>query len=219
MAGTKAASRTNETSEPPVRGRILGAAFSAFMERGYEGASTLDIATRARVSKRELYTHFANKQAMLIACIAERAQRMRLTLALPPATNQAALVATLNEFGSAILREVSDPKVLAVYRLAIAESDRAPEIAQSLDKFGREANRAALVKFLTDAQANGLIGPGDSTTMAAQFVALIWGDLLVRLLLRVANSPKPAEINRRVQAATEILLAHYPAGVAEPQAS
>src|SRR5262249_1721054 len=157
-------------------------------------ASTLDIATRARVSKRELYTHFENKQAMLIACILERAQRMRLTLALPPATNQAALVATLNEFGSAILREVSDPKVLAVYRLAIAESDSAPEIAESLDKFGREANRTALVKFLTDAQANRHIGPGDPATMAGQFVALIWGDLLVRLLLRVVTAPKLAEI-------------------------
>jgi AcrR family transcriptional regulator len=62
-------------SETPARGRILCAAFSAFMERGYEGASTLDIATRAKVSKRELYTLFDNNHAMLAACIAERPSR------------------------------------------------------------------------------------------------------------------------------------------------
>ena len=40
---------------PPVFGRVLSAAFSAFMERGYSGASTAEIARRAKVSKRELY--------------------------------------------------------------------------------------------------------------------------------------------------------------------
>jgi len=36
----------------------------AFMELGYHQASTLKIATRAQVSKRELYAAFGNKQAM-----------------------------------------------------------------------------------------------------------------------------------------------------------
>jgi AcrR family transcriptional regulator len=193
-----------------VRDRILGAAFSAFMERGYEGASTLDIATRAKVSKRELYALFDNKHAMLAACIVEHAKRMRLPLKLPAAGDRAAVAATLNVFGIAILRGVCDPRVLAVYRLAIAESDRSPEIARLLDKASREANRAALVEWLTAAQANGLFGAAEPATMAARFFALIWGDLLVRLLLRVTTAPKPAEIEQRVRAATEILLALYP---------
>src|ERR1700724_3861662 len=41
--------------EAAVRERILEAAFAAFMKSGYATASTLEIATRARVSKRELY--------------------------------------------------------------------------------------------------------------------------------------------------------------------
>jgi AcrR family transcriptional regulator len=41
----------DSSSAALMRDRVLGAAFSAFMERGYEGASTLDIATRAKVSK------------------------------------------------------------------------------------------------------------------------------------------------------------------------
>jgi AefR-like transcriptional repressor, C-terminal domain len=147
---------------------------------------------------------------MLAACIAERAKRMRQPLKLPPVRDREALAATLNGFGIAILKGVCDPKVLAVYRLAIAESDSSPEIARLLDKAGREANRAALVEFLTAAQANGLFGTAEPETMAARFVALVWGDLLVRLLLRVVDVPKSTEIEQRVRAATEILMALHP---------
>ena len=203
------------SSETPMRDRVLSAAFSAFMEHGYERASTLDIATRAKVSKRELYTLFDDKHAMLGACIAERAKQMRLSLKLPAASDRGALAATLIAFGVAILRGVCDPKVLAVYRLAIAESDSSPEIARVLDRAGRETNRAALVELLTDAQANGLVGAVEPATMAASFFALMWGDLLVRLLLRVTNAPKPTEIEQRVRAATEMFLALYPEPISE----
>lgn len=162
------------------------------------------------MSKRELYTLFDNKHAMLAACIAERAKRMRLPLKLPAASDREALAATLNAFGVSILKGVCDPKVLAVYRLAIAESDSSPEIARLLDKAGRDANRAALVELLTAARANGLFGAVEPATMAGRFFALIWGDLLVRLLLRVANVPKPTEIAQRVRAATEDFMALYP---------
>jgi AcrR family transcriptional regulator len=209
---TKTASRgtTPRSSETSMRDRVLSAAFSAFMERGYERASTLDIATRAKVSKRVLYTLFDDKHAMLTACIAERAKRMRLPLDLPAVESRTALAATLNRFGIAILQGVCDPRVLAVYRLAIAESDRSPEIARVLDEAGRETNRAALVELLTVAQANGLLGAGEPATMAARFFALIWGDLLVRLLLRVTDVPKPTDVAQRVRSATEILMALYP---------
>src|ERR1700746_3726795 len=71
------------TEQAPLRARILEAAFSAFMERGYARSSTLEIATRARASKRELYAEFDSKQDMLIACISERARRLRLPVDLP----------------------------------------------------------------------------------------------------------------------------------------
>jgi AcrR family transcriptional regulator len=64
--------------ETAVRERILEAAFAAFMKSGYATTSTLEIATRARVSKRELYALVGNKQEMLIACISERAKRLNV---------------------------------------------------------------------------------------------------------------------------------------------
>src|SRR3981189_3895077 len=71
------------TDEVPARRRILDAAFSAFMESGFAATSTLEIATRARVSKRELYALVGSKQEMLAACIGERAKRLAMPADLP----------------------------------------------------------------------------------------------------------------------------------------
>lgn len=194
---------------PALRERILGAAFGAFMERGYAGASTLEIASRANVSKRELYALFEDKPAILAACIDAHARRMRLPLELRPADDRRSLADTLAEFGTAVLYGVSQPKVLALFRLAIAEVDRTPTVAQTLHSNARKANRAALTDFLAAAQARGLIA-GEPAVMATQFLALLWGDLLIQMLLRVADTPSRPEIERRSRSATEMLLRLYP---------
>ncbi len=193
----------------PLRERVLSAAFSAFMEKGYEGTSTLEIATRAKVSKRELYQVCSDKSALLKDAITARAQRMRLPLELPAATDRAGLAATLTALGVSVLRGVSDPPVLAVHRLAIAESLHAPEVAQALAT-ARAAGRAKLAGMLTQAQADGLIGAGDPATMAVEFFALLWGDLLLQLLLRVEAPPPPQTLEQRARAATEKFLRLYP---------
>ena len=75
--------RQEGRDETEVRARILEAAFAAFMKSGYATTSTLEIATRARVSKRELYALVGNKQEMLIACISARATRLQVPADLP----------------------------------------------------------------------------------------------------------------------------------------
>jgi len=218
MRGNKAVSAPGRGAAGPpehsVRERVLKAAFAVFRRRGFSGASTLEIATRAKVSKRDLYALFGSKHAMLAACIKERAARMRqpLELAAPVPTSRAAVAATLVELGVSIVRGVTHPDVLAVYRLAIAESDRAPEIARTLDRSGREANHTALGGWLAKAQAAGLIGDGDPAAMAAHFLATLWGGLLIQLLLRVREAPSAEEIEARAGAAAEALLTlHAPA--------
>src|SRR5262249_27852261 len=115
---TKAAAsrrRQKSTEEIAVRERILEAAFEAFMKGGYAAAGPLEIANRARGSKRELYSLVGNKQQILIACVAERSTR-RLTLPaeLPAPRNRETLGQVLAAFGAQLLREVSDPVVIAV---------------------------------------------------------------------------------------------------------
>jgi AcrR family transcriptional regulator len=199
----------------PVRDRILNAAFCAFMEKGYAGTSTLEIATRARVSKRELYQECAGKAGLLKDAIVARAGRMRLPLELPVANDSEALTKMLASFGTAMLRGLCDPAVQAVYRLAIEESANAPEVARLLDTAGRGANRTALARTLARAQKHGLIGAGDPAALAADFFALLSGDLLLRLLLRVTAPPTARALEGRATEATaKFLKLHPPARAA-----
>jgi AcrR family transcriptional regulator len=191
------------------RERILHAAFSLFMERGYAGTSTLAIATRARVSKRDIYALFADKRAILAVGIAERVQSMLVALELPPARSRKALVRTLRAHGVAMLRGLCDPMVLAVFRLAIAESERSREVAEALDSGGRQRNQQALMDLLAHARASGLLRGEDPDVMTRHFYGLLLGNLQMRLLLRVVQPPGEAEIEARAEAAAEALVALY----------
>ena len=210
MAMASTSKRRQEgDDETAVRERILDAAFTAFMESGYATTSTLEIATRARVSKRELYALVGNKQEMLIACISERAKRLDVPADLPVLRDRETLAQVLAAFGTKLVREISDPAVIAVFRLAIAEAVQAPEVARALDSIGRETSRAALRTIMARAQAAGLLA-GRPAELAGQFVGLLWGDLMVSLLLGVAERQKPREIAARARDAAAAFLQLHP---------
>ena len=193
------------TEETDARARILDAAFASFMKGGYAATSTLEIATRARVSKRELYALVGNKQEILIACISERATRLKVPADVPAPRDRATLTQVLTSFGSQLVREIADPTVITVFRLAIADAVRAPEVARALDSIGREASRTALRQIMTQAQAAGLLD-GRPADLAERFGGLLWGNLLVSLLLGVAERPSPREIATRARDATAAFL-------------
>ena len=195
--------------ETAVRERILEAAFAAFMKSGYATTSTLEIATRARVSKRELYARVGNKQEMLIACIRERAQRLDVPADLPVLRDRGVLAQVLTSLGTRLVHEISDPAVIAVFRLAISELVQAPEVGQVLNSIGRETSRAALRNIMARARESGLL-TGPPAELAEQFAGLLWRDLMVSLLLGVAERPNPREIARRAHDAAAAFLQLHP---------
>ena len=201
--------RQDVGEDTAVRGRILDAAFAAFMKSGYARTSTLEIATRARVSKRELYALVGNKQEMLIACIRERARRLQVPADMPVPHDRETLAHVLASFGAQLVREVSDPSVIAVFRLAIAEAVHAPEVARALDSIGRETSRAALRQVMAEAQSSGLL-KGSPAGLAEQFGGLLWGDLIVSLLLGVVERPNPREVTGRARDAAAAFLQLHP---------
>jgi AcrR family transcriptional regulator len=201
--------QVGDDNEAPTRDRILEAAFAAFMENGYAATSTLEIATRARVSKRELYALVGNKQEMLVACITERAGRLQVPADLPVPRDRQTLQQVLSAFGARLVREITDPTVIGVFRLAVAEAVHAPEVGRTLDAIGREASRAALRGIMGQAQALGIIS-GRPAKLADQFGSLLWGDLLISLLLGVAKQPSAREIAERARDAAAVFLQLHP---------
>lgn len=210
---TKLTPRFAETpiaDQPPRRRAILAAAFDVLMDRGYAGASTIEIATRAKVSKRELYAEFGNKAGILEALIASTSARMQAPLNLPEVADQAALADVLTLYGVTALSELCHPAVVAINRLAAAEAGGASELSRILDRGGRESNRLALGRFIERAQKAGLLGKGDPDRMGGQFFSLLFADIPVRLMLGTIAPPGAKEIKDRAEAATEALLTLHP---------
>jgi AcrR family transcriptional regulator len=210
--GGSATDESGSGGGAPPRRRILDSAFAAFTEAGYAGTSTLEIARRARVSKRELYALVGNKQEMLAACIRERAERLQVPVDLPAPVDRPTLERVLVAVGAQLLAETTTPTVIAVFRLAIAEAVRAPGIAQVLDSAGRRAGRAALIAIMAAAADHGVLD-GPPAEAAEQFAALLWGDLMISLLLGAAEAPDHREVQRRAgRAAVAFLRLHPDAG-------
>ncbi len=205
-----------EIDESPRRHAILVAAFEVLMERGYAGASTLEIARRAKVSKRELYAEFGSKGGILEALIASTSARMQVPLASADFTDRPSFVAVLSAYGGAALGELTSAHVVAVNRLAAAEATRSPELGQILDKQAREPNRRALIALMQKAQTVGVLAPGDPAVPAGQFFYLLTSDLLLRLMLGVVKAPSASEIRRRVDAAVDaVLRLHAPQSLSD----
>src|SRR3954468_3781741 len=97
---------------PPRRRAILVAAVGVLMEKGYARASTLEIATRARVSKRELYAEFGSKRGILEALIDSASTEMQVPLVSAEIGDRHALAAALTAYGIAALATLSNPYVL-----------------------------------------------------------------------------------------------------------
>ena len=72
---------------------------------------------------------------------------------------------------------VCRPNVLTVFRLAIAESDRAPEIARTLDSYGRHANQKALAELVRKAQGRKFFRADDPEALAARYHAVLGGEI------------------------------------------
>jgi AcrR family transcriptional regulator len=196
-------------SDDTVRDRILRAAMEAFMHQGFAAATMLEIATRAKVSKRELYALVGNKEEMLAACVAGRGQRMRLPEGFPAPVDAASFRTALRVYGTTLLGELMDPGVLGVFRLGVAESLRSPAVAASIEEQGRKPARAALEALLRSARAAKLLRDGDLTPMVAHYQGLLWGDLMVWVLLGTVKAPNAKEIKHRAEEAADMFIALF----------
>jgi len=215
MSLKDADAKTREEGEgegDSIRNRILTAAFAAFTEHGFTQASTLEIATRAKVSKRELYALFGNKQQMLVACIQARAKRMQLPVDWLVPGSRAELEVGLAKFGSVLVHEISDPDVIATFRLAISEANRSPGVALALDEYGRGAARKACREIMERASSAGLLPRADPARMSGHFMSLLLGDVVMGLALGLTKRPGPPEIRRRASEAADAFLRLYPQG-------
>jgi TetR/AcrR family transcriptional repressor of mexJK operon len=195
----------------PKRQRVLEAARALFLARGYGAVSMDAVAQRAGVSKATLYAYFQSKDAlfatMMDGCSLTDMVEERL-FALAPADLPAALTA----IGQTVLRFLVRPDILAVFRIAVAESARFPELGQTFHARGPQRFLDRLTEWLVEQQRAGRVRQAaDPVVAAQQFAALLRSGLFLRTTLALPPPPTEAEIDGTVAAAVATWLCAYAA--------
>jgi len=198
-----------------TRDRILNAAFAVLHERGYAATSTREIAARAKLSKRELYTEFGSKDGIFGALIAARAARMRQPIDQVEVVDRETLAVTLRRVGVGFLTQLCDPAVVSIFRLAASAAEQSSDMSRVLDANARAPYRQALTELMHRARSAGLLA-GEPAALAGRFLALLTGDLHVPLLLGLADTPTAGDLDRHVGAAAEAFLQLHGTQAARP---
>ena len=212
MVGTTGAGTGTEAPRGPAARReaLIAAARRSFVERGVEGTSLDDVIAEVGGSRRNIYAAFGGKTGLLRAVI-ERIIAEIAETAEMPAGDGAEPREWLVEVGTAFVRQMLDPELVAVFRRFIASGGAEGEEAERLWRAGPARFHAGLARWLRAQSEAGRLhvpDPGFSATMLPE---MLRGSLQMELLMGRRAAVPDAEIRRQVTAAVEMFLrAHTP---------
>jgi AcrR family transcriptional regulator len=191
-------------SDDRRRDEILDAAFSVLAERGYRGASTREIAERARASKETLYSWFGDKRGLFEELIRRQAEGVgeALSVSLEQDAEEPAVV--LRAFAVELLRLLLGERAVVINRAAISEAAADPTFARILSAGGRSSIVPKLESYLEGQRSRGRLdfGPfGDASAAAEALIGLTIGDRQVRRLLGTLPKPEPEQIEAHAERA------------------
>lgn len=190
-----------QSGMPEKRRKILAGAREVFREQGFERASVDVIAARAGVSKATVYNHFADKKALFVASVVEATEELRASLAECVECPAGGVEQALQAMGERVMALWLTPSVAALYRQAIAETARLPEIGRMVYEQGTLPLQQAVAAQLLRWHESGALRIDEPGTAAATFIALCQADLVTRMRLGVLEYPVEAEVRETVRRA------------------
>jgi TetR/AcrR family transcriptional regulator, mexJK operon transcriptional repressor len=201
------------TAEPEIRrGRkydqVLAGARLVFLRDGYEGASVDDIAREAGVSKATLYAYFPDKRLLFLE-VARSECRRQADEAEAQIDDSQPAAQVLTFAAGRIMEHVLSDFGLQMYRIAVTESARFPEIGQAFYESGPMILRASLGNYLRQAMARGELSIADIDLAADQFGELCKAGVLNRMILGVDKKIAKQDLDRVRQGAVAMFMARY----------
>jgi TetR/AcrR family transcriptional repressor of mexJK operon len=192
MAGTV---RTPQVRGEAKRDEIVQAALTVFLDHGYLGASVDEIAAAAHASKRTVYSHFGDKEALFrdvirstIAPMQEALQR-QLDRASRDDPRKG-----LRSIARGLATIILTPQVVRLRRVVVAETDRFPDLAAQWYRLGPEQTVERLAAYL--GELDGL-RVRDRRVAAEQLLWLVVSEPLNRLMFAPSGTTlTAAEIER-----------------------
>ena len=183
---------------------VREAALARFLEHGYDGTSMATVARAAGTTKASLYARWPTKEALFAAVLAWAVARPDWPFPEPPPPDTEDLATALHSIAAAACRRATDPAMVALSRIAIAEADRVPDLARRAQGNSTWARRETVVALLERHAATGEIVADDPGLLAEHFVAMVAG--MPARLAAFGIERTPDEQERRTRAAVELFL-------------
>jgi AcrR family transcriptional regulator len=187
------------------REALLQAAAEVFFEQGFVATSIGAIIERAGGSKRNIYSEFGNKEGLFSAIVTNTADRALSTLAIEQIEGRD-LQETLTAFGRQLMAIYMSPTLIGVYRIAVTEANRFPDLVKSFYEQGPGRAASQLAEVLEGAKARGEIRADDCLRVAGHFVGMIRDNLHLQVVLGLRPPPSEQEVREAVASAVEIFL-------------
>ncbi len=201
------------TDTSPKRRQVIEAATDLFLANGYGAVSMDAIARAASVSKATLYAHFASKDVLFATIMRERSLAKQLDAPFFP-DHAGDLRAALESIGRLVLRFMVEERTLAIYRIALTECARFPELGRAFYDNGPGKSKVWAEEWLAKQQAAGLVRACDLTVATQQFMALLRSSVFMRASLALLPAPQDDEIESTVRAAVDTWLRAFGTGAA-----
>lgn len=160
-----------ESRSARKRRAIIEAARQVFLGNGFASASMDDVAAVAQVSKVTVYKHFSDKQSLFIAVFTSAIQQAEedaqgLLDNLSASTD---VEKDLKKFARQHIVVVTQPHLIQMRRMIIAESGRFPELASTWHRAAPERAHATLATQIKALADRGLLQAPDPL-LAAQLL-------------------------------------------------
>lgn len=187
-----------EQNKERKRRAILEAAQGIFLSEGYVLASMDRIAAGAKMTKQTVYRYFPSKKELFQATLSQMGKSYGEGFAVHlenPDTREALL-----GFAKSFVHVHLSDEHIAIFRLLVAESTKAPEVTSSFLSVGPHDTDAALSSFLSER-----FNIEDTKTAIR-----LWTGMLLALrsgVLMGMQKPGKQQIDKHAIDATDFLLA------------
>jgi TetR/AcrR family transcriptional repressor of mexJK operon len=192
--------------------RIIAASLEVFSEFSFQDATTGEIARRARVSKRDIYAHFPDKHALLIATLNKALQTevSNIKEAIADTQSVRSLQKRLEIIGLTLINEVLSAAMSVLTRLVASESINRPLIGTVYFENGPVRRTVLISEVLALHNTKNKPRSLDVSQAAEHYLALITYQPNLTTSVGMRDIWDSKAIQTHVVSAVECFLKAYP---------
>ncbi|MES9593818.1 TetR/AcrR family transcriptional regulator [Streptomyces sp. NPDC094045] len=193
------------------RQAIMEAATGVFMEKGYSGTSMDDIAKLAAVSKQTVYKHFSDKEKLFSEIVLATTDRLdgMIALVADVPSDADALDENLTRLARQFLAALTQPQVLQLRRLVIANADAFPALGAAWYEQGFERVLATLAATFQRLAEDGLLRIDEPLLAAHHFSGLLMWIPVNQAMFHGGPQHTQADLDHYATAGVRTFLAAY----------